>query len=165
MNIRKATLQDLPRIMEIFAIARQFMVKNGNPHQWGPTNWPPEELIKQDIQQGHSYVCLNQQEQVIGTFFFEVGENVDSDYNEIFAGQWIGHSHYGVIHRLAADGSEKGIGTFCINWAYEQCGHIRIDTHEDNKVLQTLLGKLGFTHCGTIYLSKSNEPRLAYEKV
>ena len=25
-----------------------------------------------------------------------------------------------VIHRIAADGSEKGIGRFCINWAFEK---------------------------------------------
>ena len=27
---------------------------------------------------------------------------------------------YGVVHRIADDGSVKGIGSFCINWAYEK---------------------------------------------
>ena len=26
----------------------------------------------------------------------------------------------GVVHRVAGDGSEKGIGAFCINWAFEK---------------------------------------------
>ncbi len=72
---------------------------------------------------------------------------------------------YGVVHRIASDGSEKGIGSFCIRWALEQCGHLRIDTHGDNTVMQGMLEKLGFTHCGTIYVYEDNDPRLAYEKI
>ena len=48
---------------------------------------------------------------------------------------------------------------------YDQCGHIRIDTHGDNKVMQGMLKKLGFTHCGTVYVEEDNDPRLAFEKV
>ena len=68
------------------------------------------------------------------------------------------------MHRIAGDGSEKGIGAFCINWAFEQCGHLRIDTHGDNIVMQNLVKKLGFVHCGTIYVEEDNNPRLAFEK-
>ena len=57
MQIRHATEEDFPRMMEIYAYARQFMADHGNPNQWGPTNWPPEALIHQDIAQGCSYVC------------------------------------------------------------------------------------------------------------
>ena len=32
---------------------------------------------------------------------------------------------YGVVHRLAGDGSEKGIGAFCIDWAFSKCGNLR----------------------------------------
>lgn len=34
MIIRNATEQDIPRMKEIFAIARAFMAATGNPHQW-----------------------------------------------------------------------------------------------------------------------------------
>ena len=98
-------------MMEIYAYARDQMIKTGNPNQWGPTNWPPEALIHHDIEMGNSYVCEN-----------DVG---------------------------------KVIGAFCINWAIAQCGHLRIDTHGDNKVMQHLLTKLGFRHCGTIYTGQS----------
>ena len=51
MEIRKAVSGDLPRIMEIYAFARAFMAEHGNPHQWGHNNWPPETLIREDIEQ------------------------------------------------------------------------------------------------------------------
>ena len=69
-----------------------------------------------------------------------------------------------MVHRIASGGNAPGVGRFCIDWAYRQCGHLRIDTHGDNKVMQNLLGKLGFTHCGTIFVHEDNDPRLAYEK-
>ena len=165
MKIRKSELKDLDRIMEIYAFARDFMAKNGNPNQWGPTNWPPRELIKKDIETENSYVCLNDDDKIIGTFFFIQGKDIEPTYLEITDGSWLDESSYGVIHRLAGDGSEKGIGSFCINWAYDKCNHIRIDTHIDNIVMQKLVEKLGFTHCGTIYVEQDNYPRLAYEKI
>ena len=67
------------------------------------------------------------------------------------------------INRIATDGT-RGVGSFCLSWAYAQCGHLRIDTHGDNRVMQGLLRKLGFVHCGTIYVREDRSPRLAYEK-
>ena len=164
MRIRKTTLRDLDRVMEIYAAARQFMAQHGNPNQWGPTNWPPEALIRNDIAGGCSYVCENEAGKVAGTFFFTQGPDIEPTYRRITDGKWLDDSPYGVVHRIASDGSEKGIGAFCINWAYDRCGHLRIDTHGDNTVMQNLVRKLGFVHCGTIYVEEDNDPRLAYEK-
>ena len=41
---------------------------------------------------------------------------------------------------------------------------MRMDTHGDNIVMQALLRKLGFVHCGTIYVEEDDYPRLAFEK-
>lgn len=164
MEIRHATEADFDGMMEIYKYARQFMADHGNPNQWGPRNWPPEELIHQDIRQGTSYVCIHEGS-VVGTFFFEAGKDIEPTYRRIENGAWLGDDDCGVVHRIAGDGSVKGIGSFCINWAYEQCGHLRMDTHGDNIVMQNLLTKLGFRHCGTIYVTEDNAPRLAYEKL
>ena len=164
MKIRPSTEQDIGRIMEIYRFARAFMAEHGNPRQWGPNNWPPEELIRRDIRDGGSYVCMSDDGRVIGTFFLTYGKDIEPTYRNITDGAWRDDSPYGVVHRIAADGSEKGIGAFCINWAYEQCGHLRIDTHGDNVVMQNLLKKLGFVHCGTIYVEQDDDPRLAFEK-
>lgn len=165
MRIRRSEIQDLDRIMEIYAYARRFMAEHGNPNQWGPTNWPPEALIRQDIAEGNSYVCENAAGRIAGTFFYISGEDIEPTYRRITDGAWLDGSPYGVVHRIAADGTEKGVGAFCISWAYGQCGHLRMDTHGDNRVMQKLLEKLGFIHCGTIYVEEDDYPRLAYEKL
>ena len=165
MRIRKSTEQDVPRMLDIYARARRFMAEHGNPNQWGPRQWPPEALLHRDIAEGHSYVCLNDADEVVGTFFFVQGKDVEPTYRVIEGGAWLDDSPYGVVHRIASDGSERGIGRFCLNWALDQCGHMRIDTHGDNTVMQNLVTSLGFVHCGTIYVTEDNDPRLAYEKV
>ena len=101
---------------------------------------------------------------VIGVFYYTQGADAEPNYREILNGAWTDNSPYGVVHRIAGDGSEKGIGTFCLNWAYSKCGHLRIDTHGDNFVMQNLLKKLGFVHCGTVYVEEDDYPRLGYEK-
>ncbi len=163
MEIRHSTEKDFTQIMEIYDYARRFMAEHGNPNQWGPTNWPPEELIHSDIKNGNSYVCEHE-DKIVGTFFYDFGENIEPTYRKIEDGAWKKDGSYGVIHRIAGNGTVKGIGGFCIDWAFSQCDHLRIDTHGDNKVMQNLLAKKGFQHCGTIYVTEDPYPRLAYEK-
>ena len=163
MEIRKTRLEDLNTVMVLYAHARAFMAEHGNPNQWGPTCWPPEDLIRQDIARGKSYVCLSEG-RIVGVFYFDQGQDIEPTYAQIEDGAWRDQSPYGVVHRIASDGTQRGTGAFCINWAYGQCGHLRIDTHGDNRVMQGLLAKLGFVHCGTIHVREDNDPRLAYEK-
>ncbi len=161
MDIRKTAYEDLPRIMDIYAQARQFMVQQGNPRQWAARSWPPESLIRQDIAAGKSYVC-EADEGIVGVFYFDHGHRIDPTYARIDGGVWVGNDDYGVVHRIAS--CQKGVGSFCIQWAYSQCGHLRIDTHADNKAMQNLLKKLGFIQCGTIYVNEDKDPRIAFEK-
>jgi hypothetical protein len=39
---------------------------------------------------------------------------------------------------------------------------IRIDTHPDNKIMQGLISRLGYTYCGDVVIESR---RLAYEKI
>ena len=165
MEIRKSQRGDVTRIMEIYAHARRFMAAHGNPRQWGPTNWPPERLILRDIAQGRSYVCLDDAGRIVATFYYAFGLDVEPTYREIADGAWLSDAPYGVVHRIASDGSVKGAGTHCLAWALARSGHLRIDTHGDNIVMQHLLAKLGFTHVGTIYVEEDDDPRIAYEKL
>ena len=109
-------------------------------------------------------MCENEEGRILGTFFFDFGEDIELTYREITEGAWLEDGPYGVVHRIASAGEEKGVGAFCLNWAYARCGHLRIDTHGDNTVMQNLLRKLGFIHCGTIHVEEDDAPRLAYEK-
>ena len=162
MNIRHSTEQDFDRMMEIYSFARKYMAEHGNPNQWGPTNGPSAERIQQDIEEGTGFV-VESGGKVIGHFGFVWGP--DPTYLNIEDGEWLDDSTYAVVHRMAGDGSVKGIGEFIMNWAYEKSGgHLRVDTHGDNHVMQNLLEKLGFIKCGTIYVEEDDFPRIAYEK-
>lgn len=161
--IRKSKEEDFDRIMEIYEYAREFMARTGNPNQWGPNRWPPEEVVRQETASGHGYVCEHWGK-VVGAFAYYYGKEIEPSYRVIEDGGWRKDSAYGVIHRLAGDGSVKGIARACLDWAYEESGHLRVDTHGDNKVMQGILGRLGFTHCGTIYVEQDEDPRLAYDK-
>lgn len=162
-EIRRASFTDLSRIQEIYKNARKFMAEHGNPRQWGLTGWPSEEVLKKDIGEGNCYICLAFSD-IVGTFTYEFGKDIEPTYCDIQNGHWLTDLPYGVIHRMASDGVHKGIGSFCINWAFRQSRHLRIDTHPDNIVMQNLLAKLGFTKCGIIHVVQDNDPRYAYEK-
>lgn len=160
MEIRKTTFADLERVMEIYALAREFMVKTGNPDQW-KTHKPQRELIEKDIEIGQSYVCIDGGK-VVGVLAFIPGE--DPTYKVIHGGKWKDNSSYAVVHRIASSGEVKGTGTFMMRWAENQFPHIRIDTHRDNRVMQNMLSKLGYSYCGIIHLEDGDE-RLAFEKI
>ena len=164
MQIRHSDKNDLPAMLAIYERARVFMTEHGNPRQWGATHWPPEALLLSDIARKKSYVCLNEEGEVIGTFFFDSDFDIEPTYRKI-EGAWLEESDFGVVHRLASAGSEKGVGAFCLDWAYARCGHLRVDTHGDNTVMQSLLRKLGFRETGVIHVEEDDDPRIAFEKL
>lgn len=163
MEIRHAEWSDLDRILEIYAAARAFMAAHGNPTQWG-TTFPPREYVEDDIRSRRNYVC-EENGRVCAVFFYKVHETDDDpDYPGIFDGSWTAPRPYGVVHRIASDGSVKGAGAFCIETAYSWHRNLRIDTHPDNVVMQNLLTKLGFTKCGKIIYGGDGTLRYAYQK-
>ncbi len=159
MEIRKSQLTDLDTLMKMYENARSFMSSHGNPTQWENT-YPPKPLVAKDIEEGCSYVCI-EQDKIVATFYYKEGR--DDTYVKIYEGQWLDDSPYGVIHRITSDGTVRGAATYCINWALNQCGNLRMDTHRDNMVMQHTLDKNGFTYCGIIYSDDGTE-RLAYQK-
>lgn len=159
MKIRKTKIHELEILIKLYDHARAFMTEHGNPNQWGGT-YPERGTVERDIRSGHSYVCENQSE-IVAAFYFLEGE--DGTYREIHGGQWLDDDPYGVVHRIASEGTTKGAASFCLDWALQQCGNVRIDTHRDNLVMQNLLKKNGFLYCGIIYVEDGTE-RLAYQK-
>lgn len=160
IKIRKAEETDIERLMEIFAIARDFMKSTGNASQW-INGYPQKELILKEISEEHCYVCVDSDDKTVATFCFIQGP--DPTYSYIEDGEWKSDSPYYVIHRLASDGSVKGIASMCIDWCASVSPSLRVDTHHDNKVMQHLLEKNGFEKCGVIYVSNGT-PRIAYQR-
>ena len=156
-TIRKATPWDLPRIREIYEVARQFMRKNGNHSQWGKGD-EPEALIEEDICQGNLYVL--EEADIHAVFAFIIGE--DQTYLEIEEGNWKSEEPYAAVHRVASDGTVQGVLGHVMDYCSAQVPHIRIDTHTDNKVMQHVLEKYGFVSCGIVHVPDGST-RIAYE--
>lgn len=158
MTVRQARVEDFPRILEIYANARQFMAQTGNPTQWG-TRYPPEEMLREDIRRGDLYVV--EDDFICGVFAYFT--DPDPTYSYIEDGSWMDESSYGTIHRVAAHGA-RGVFSAVVDYAAGRNRHIRIDTHHDNHVMQHVLEKHGFSRRGIIYL-EDGDPRIAYERV
>lgn len=156
-SVRKAVWEDLPRIREIYAYARTFMAKNGNPDQWGNSH-PPAEQLELDIENGDLYV-ITDANGIHGVFYFFIGE--DPTYNVMDGGWWRSDTSYGTIHRIAGDGS-GGILRTAVAFGRQHINHLRIDTHDDNYVMQKAVQKQGFQRQGIIYIADGS-PRIAYD--
>lgn len=48
LNVKNADMADFEQIMKIYKYAQDYMIKSGNPAQWGHF-YPDAELIKSDI--------------------------------------------------------------------------------------------------------------------
>ncbi len=154
--IRQAVQADLNEIEVIYAVARHFMAENGNPTQW-VKGYPQRELLEEDIALEKLYVA-EIGHQICGVFVFVVGE--DPTYACIEDGSWLSDSPYGTIHRIASRSS--GLFGAALEFCRSKCTHIRVDTHADNKPMQHLAEKYGFSRRGVIYV-EDGTPRIAYE--
>ena len=159
--IRAARQTDWQDIMDIYAIARGFMKRAGNPTQWGDS-FPPESLLEDDIDSNRLFVYLVNGV-LEGVFAFILGPDPTSA--SIEDGHWLNDTlPYGTIHRLASAGKRKGVASEIIAWCLEHCESLRADTHADNKTMQHLLEKNGFTRCGVIHVADGS-PRFAYQRL
>jgi hypothetical protein len=156
MIIRKAQINDLERILEIYDLARAYMRANGNHKQW-PVGTPAKETLVDDIAKGQLYV--GEDDIIRFVFAYIPGEDPTYGYIE---GAWLNDEPYATIHRIASDGSVKGVLRQVVSFIKRDISNIRIDTHEDNKTMQRTILNNGFKRCGIIYL-ENGDPRIAYQ--
>lgn len=161
MTIRKAEQKDLSIILKIFEHAKNYMKENNNPNQWGD-DYPTVEIIEEDIKNSIGYVCLDEENNIVGYFCFYVG--IEEDYNEIYEGNWLNDKEYAVIHRIATMSNKKGVGSFCMRYCFDKYKNIKIDTSKDNIPMQKLLEREGYTKCGIIHLRRNGGERIAFQK-
>lgn len=165
MIIRKSNREDIPAIMAIVADA-QALLRSQGVDQW-QDGYPTVDVITKDIANDDSYV-LEDEGVVIATAVISFAGEVT--YNSI-DGQWLNSNDYAVVHRLAVRNSALKCGLARQMMLYaEKLAHernisdIRVDTHSDNKAMQSLLTSLGYTLCGRITLL-SGAPRIAFQKL
>jgi len=166
MNLRKTRPEDCMQVVEIIRQAQVYLKEQGID-QW-QDGYPNEESIASDIRNGVSYV-YETEGTVLGTMalIFEK----EPTYEVVYDGAWETEEiPYATIHRIAVADSQKGKGIAgkMLAEAERICREnkihtLRVDTHEDNKSMQTWIKKTGFVYCGWIKLF-SGAKRLAFEK-
>lgn len=157
--IRRANKEDIKCIMPIYEAAKKKMRADGNLHQWSD-KYPDEETLLSDIARGELYIAHDGNE-IYGVFMLSFS---GEDTYKVIQGAWINDEPYAVIHRIASFGKGKNLLKDAINFAFEKTNNIRIDTHEDNNIMRTLLKKLGFFYTGIIHL-KDGDERRAYQLI
>ena len=158
MLIRKTTPADIAAVVAVFDSARAFMREQGNPTQWAGV-YPSAANVEADIAQGSSYV-FEDAARVVGTFAFVLGD--EPMYQVIDDGAWRSSQPYGTIHRIASDGTARGLARACFDFCAEHMPYLRIDTHANNSPMQQAILKYGFKRCGIVYMS-DGDPRIAFD--
>ncbi len=152
MEVRKATKKDLDEILKIYKGARSFMKQTGNPDQWADI-YPPRELVRSDIDNG-ALCLLTEGDTVCGVFAFL--EDGDPIYDKI-DGKWLNDLPHGAIHRVASAGVAKGVLRAIVEYCLTRVNNLKIDTFQDNKIMQAALEKNGFTLCGKVNVNDTGD--------
>lgn len=156
--------EDVPAIMTLVEAAVRRLAAMG-VDQW-QDGYPNRGRIEQDVAEGIGYV-IEENDRVVayGAVIF-TGE----DAYRVIEGRWLTEEeNYVVVHRMcvAEEVVGQGYGR-CFMEAAKQLSRgrvrsFRVDTHADNRVMQALLPRLGFTRCGTIRIDR--RPFEAFEKI
>ena len=168
------------------------MRADGNLSQWSAPGFPDDSLLLRDIARGGGFVILSDkispraslgrddnmvipggcsivissgaeggvEKSIVA--YFALLPSPEPTY-DVIDGAWLTDEPYGVIHRMASYPEVHGIFSTIIDYAALRFAHLRIDTHRDNRIMQHLIEKHGFTYCGIIWLEDGTE-RLAYER-
>ena len=159
--IREATPTDIPEIMKVVDAAKGIMRQSGNMHQWGE-GYPSEAVIAADMERNGGFV-VEDEKKIVGYFAFL--QSPEPTYAKIYEGKWTDDTlPYHVVHRIASNPDAHGIFSSIMDFCFSHDTNIRIDTHRDNKIMQHVILKQGFSYCGIIYLLSGDE-RLAYQKI
>lgn len=160
--VRRGKPEELDAILKIYAAARRFMAENGNPTQWGE-GYPPEDMVEEDLRLGQLYAVCDQADTPHGVFVYLA--EPDPSY-AVIEGAWLNERPYGTIHRVASDGTMKGVLGQAVDYCAARCPNLRADTHRNNRPMQHLLEKYGFQRCGTIHLDQrdGDSLRIAYQR-
>ena len=165
--LRQATMDDLPKIIEIIDGAKKTLRDRG-VEQW-QQGYPDNEILKQDIEEDISFVLVLNSN-VVGVAALQQG--YDKNYQDMTSGSWDKDSDvtYSIIHRIAIEADHQGehlsaaliqqLLTMSYYLGYQD---VRIDTHPDNMVMQRIIENNGFEEKGTITMDEDDGVRLAYQ--
>lgn len=158
LSLRNATEADLGEIRRIYEYAQDYMIRSGNPTQWG-RSYPSADLIRSDLQKK---VCKVIYDETGIHGVFALFDGAEPTYAHIEEGEWLNDEPYVTIHRLAGDGQVHGLFQCAADHCKSISPNVRIDTHASNTTMQRLIEKNGFKKCGIIHV-RDGSPRIAYQ--
>ena len=165
-RFRKATLSDIDDVMAIIEDGRAFL-KPQNGGQW-QDGYPNRDSLLNDIKNENLYVILTSDNQIASVAAFTYYEK---DYDTLYEGAWLSDYPYMVMHRIAVKNEYRGQGygkalfeLFIEVGKEKGYRSLRVDTHEDNKPMLSLLDKYDFEACGKAILTP-NKDRIVLEKL
>lgn len=170
---RRAESADMDALLDILEQAKAYLRESG-VDQW-QEGYPNREALAADIEAGRGWLfeCVDNGE-IAG--YECVAMTPEVCYREI-DGAWLTEGeNYAVIHRAMAAARYRGtrLAAEMFSFAAELAAgmgrlSVRVDTHRDNKAMNRLCEKQGFTYCGVVDLGlvdpASDSLRNAYEKI
>lgn len=164
-KILKATVSDLPQLMETFMACTAEMKKHGID-QWNYQYPEPTEVLN-DIRAGMVYVIKNSKRIVASV---TLNEKQDAQYENVVWG--FPSDKVLVMHRLAVHPVSQGMGIskrlckftddFALKNGYEV---IRLDAYSDNPVSNNLYLSQGYEiAAGVCFFHGVKKPFYCYEK-
>lgn len=164
MKLRKAEIEDLELILEMYEDGSKSLAK-ANINQWQGKDKPGKDELLKVLDE--IYV-LDDNEAVSTARIIEY----DNQYDKIYNGNWINNSNnYYAIHRVAtlASKTRKGYARKMLLEIEELAKKnkkksIKIDTHCENTKMQNFLKSLDYEKCGIIILNNGDK-RDAFEKI
>lgn len=169
MIIKRVNIDEIDRVMEIINDAKKLLSKDSLQWQQG---YPNASSMTEDILNGDLFGAYID-ELLVGVVALVKGVNIN--YTEIYNGSWITPSSEKdlVIHRIAIKEEYHHLKIGKALMDYAECyakennlTSIKVDTHEKNKIMQSLCINNGYKYCGIIYLKRDevDNSRIAYEK-
>lgn len=160
--IRKATLKDVDKIMDIIKKIIIEMKEQGNK-QWDE-NYPIREDFINDIEKENLYV--DEFNEDITSFICLNYEQPD-EYKDL---KWTSDKKVLVIHRMGVNpsfrrqGKAKNLIRYAKNFAINnKIESIRTDTNSKNLKMDNLFKKCGFEFVGEIHFFKKEDPFYCYD--
>lgn len=168
---RRAEEADVPGIMQIVAQAQRYLRESG-VDQW-QDGYPTEKVLLTDIEFGQGWVFEHEGE-LAGYCCISMRHELSYDAID---GAWLTEGdNYAVVHRAMISDKYRGtrLARDMFSLAFDLAAgmgkaSVRVDTHRDNRAMNRLAEKVGFTYCGEVDVSLMDpghdSRRNAYEKL
>ena len=121
LTFRKAKLEDLIQIKEVYNYAYNHMKDEGNVNQW--SDYISFEIgVINYINNNCFYVVVDENE-IVG--FFALIYGIDVTYNDIRNGNWVNNNEYVTIHKIAVKYYQRKIASKILAYIIEKIKRTR----------------------------------------